>query len=158
MRVKRERWKNKFVIVARDKGKIVAWTKYSRKEPIAKVRDHFFRFNSLNLNERVEKLRNVREVVVTPSTRQVTQGQVKRIRAGRYQLALTVRIRNTLITVRSDTHTRSFPVKKARQEAEERLYGRLSREVFNQGYDVELGREIARERNLQVRETIVYYK
>lgn len=150
MKIKRENWRGKYILVAREKGKIIAKIPYSSKVPIEKHIEHFKKFNSLDLNKKKIALSNFYEVEVL---------NIKNYKiSSRYQISLTANIKGVLISARSDRHYKGYPIEKAREEAENRLYGRISNEIFKRGYDEDIGQQIVEEENISVKESIIQYQ
>ena len=150
-RIKRERWKNKYVVVVRERGKIATWKKYSKKEKIKTLKNRYKKNGSLIKDVKVTKLKNVKEIVNLTSNPKIPTGVM-------YSYYFQGILKDgTKITARSLQHPKGYPVKKAMREAEESFYERLAQ---SQGlkYDEDEGIKIAPKVLRKLKHGVVYYK
>ncbi len=151
MGVKRENWNGKFFVVARkSNGRIESKVRWTPKVSIDRLKQHFKNNHILDLDVKATSFRgtNFREFVTT---------KIKPVNRD-FQIVLETRHKNKTIIARSDLVKGRRSISKARKEAEERFFARISNELFNEGYDEDIGKQLAKASNLKVTETIVYYK
>lgn len=154
--IKRELWKDKYVIVARDKGRIRAWAKWSQKFNVNSAKALYKSNMSFKKDIVRVKLKNVYEVT------DYNKAKPDRRTSMRYQYFVETRIRNKTIAARSLQYDLSYPKKKAREEALEGLYGRIHGAVegIDMTGDEEEGEKIFKasdEARNNLKEAVVYY-
>jgi len=147
--IKRENWKGKYRVVARDKGRIVTHAKFTVKQNTNFYKKVFKRNNTFVKSRTVtrERLTNVTEVVQT--------GNVSKPKS-RYQYFVEARVgRKEKISARSKNHDKSFPLKNAKEEATESFWERVAQRFGGQ-YDAEEGQKF-KARITNIKQGIVYY-
>lgn len=129
LKISRERWKNKYVTVIRENGKIQSWKSWTPNQPLRQSKSKFSRDQTLQKGITKQKLTNFR--VVNDFSRPVVKTKVpKTVMA--YQVIATVRVGKKKISAVSMQHDLDFPRERAEKEA--------IRNLENLVYESEFGR------------------
>ena len=148
--IKRENWKGKLRIVARENGKLVTWRKWTPKFPISKAKRIFKRNRTFKKNIKVDILTNVKEVTDFSEKPRITGTM-------RYQSVAKADFKDRVITARSMQHDLDFPRDSADDEALENLKFRIA-ESFGLTYEEEEGQSVIEEKNPTISLGVVYYR
>lgn len=150
VKIKRERWGNRLVVVARDNGKIVTWRKWSRTATVSELQQTFKK--NQTFRQKIERFTLTNVVETSDFTKRprfprgVTMGQA----------VARANINGEVIAARSLQREVPFNVNNATDEAIESLYERISVR-FGGGYTAEEGQQFADSENIMIETGIVYY-
>ena len=156
MKIKREKWGNKYQIVARDEhGRIFSRAKWRQNFSLPKAKNIFKANNTFNKEVKRAKLKNVWEI------------QDERRAARKPPASRTARIQyfvegklpdGSLITARSQQYDSSYSKRLMRDEAHESFLERLAQSQ-NLSYDAEDGQKVMDDigNKIRMREGFVYY-
>ena len=148
--VKRENWKGKYRVVARQNGHIVSWQKYSPKTKIETQRRKFKHDGSLKKGVQRTQLTNVNEIVDYSERPQHPTGV-------KYQYVIEGVLEDgRKITARSLQHDSNEPKNEAKEEALENFYEQIGF-ALNQQYDADEGLKVA-DQVKSMRQGTVYYR
>ena len=156
MKIKREKWGNKYQVVARDEhGRIFSRAKWGKDLNLHKAKTIFKTNNTFNRQVKREKLKNVWEVI--DERKHARKPTPKR--SGFVQYFIEGRLPDgTIITARSQQHSLDYPKRKMRDEAHESFLERLA-QAQGLPYDAEEGQKALDKLGNKVRmkEGFVYY-
>jgi len=151
MIVRRENWKGKYRVVSRDiKGKIISWKKWNNKINMRMMRE-LAKMQGGSLIAGIEREKFVKVIEVRDYSAKPKKPSNKK-----YQYVIETIVNNKKIIARSPQRDPNFPKSKAREEALERLYERIS-EAITGGYDANEGEKFFKQERLAMKEGIVYY-
>jgi len=149
--IKRENWKGRFIVVARDeKGKILSRIKYSSKIPISFWQNKFKNTGSFRDEVFVTKLKKVQEITDLSAKPKIRKN------LGRYQVVITGFVNKKRISARSRNFDVDEPRKAAIEQAIESFWQRVDERITG-GYDALNGMKY-KEKVSGVRIGIVQYK
>lgn len=153
--IKRENWNHKFRVVAREKGKIITWAKWSQRFNNDAAARIFKRNNTFSETRKRTKLTKVSEIVdfsdkpVKPSADRTMMFQ--------YFVEGIDRKRNIKIVARSRQHPVGEKASILMDEAFNNFYERYA-QARGQAYDAEIGQKLFEEANASItRQGFVYY-
>jgi len=131
--IKKEKWKNKTVVTARDeKDKLLAWTVHDKKISLRSRKIKFNRDNTFNKDEHHHTLTKVVEITDYKDNPKITSDY--------FQYIITAKLRKSqygkplIISARSGQFPKGTKISIAKEEAEEIYYHRLS-QALGFGYD-----------------------
>ena len=153
-KLKREKWKNKYFWVVRNKGKLVTHRKYSKKLNKELIFSIYKNNNTLyaNIKKNRLKTKNYSEYVIDDLKENIKKP--KQIKSRPYRYQITAIIEGEYINANSRT-TNWGNVRQARNEAYQRFYYAVSKKV-NGTTDEDEGKVISQ--NIRdIDERIVYY-
>jgi len=152
--IEREKWKRVgFVSVARDRrSRLITWEKWSPKRPVTRLRE-IAKQQGGTFKKGFKRDELVNVVEISDFSRKPSRPS-----SGKYQYVVSIMLKSGKeITARSMNHDVDFPLSKAREEAIERAYGRLTYEVLGVS-DPDKAESIIEDNKLRVKEGVVYYK
>ena len=153
--IRRENRNGKYIVVARENGKIVSTNKWSPKS--FKVTD------AIKIYNRQKSVREDTERFLLGDKKQsievVKSGRrAKKQRSGKYSVFVERLLYDgNKIMVRSSQYSHDYPKNDAREEAYKNFYRRLAKE-HGLPYDEDEGKVIENEVVKSIREGVVYYK
>lgn len=161
VKISRELWNGKYWIVGREKGRIISRVKWNRSNSVGKIKKLYSRNRSFDENISVTKLKNVKEVSVRGKTDKLpTTIRRKNLQYSYYFEGIISGKKRERVYAVSMQHPKTYPVDKARSEALENFYYRISA-LDKDVYDETIGKaklKSLRSNNLiEVREGIRYY-
>ena len=148
--IKRENWKGKYIIVARENGRIASRKKWTFKFTVDKAKRIFKRQRTFSLQIKRTILKNVIETV--------DSGRMPRKRnsSGLYQVSAFVRIKGQVLSARSMQHDIDFPLEKAKDEALFNLQSRVAEATVG-NYEADEGEKFIEDNNLNIKFSTVFY-
>ena len=143
----------KFISVSRNgKGRLISWERWSSKRPITRLRE-IAKQHGGTFKKGFDREEMVNVVEISDFSRKPSKPT-----SGKYQYVVSIMLKSGKeISARSKNHDVDFPLSKAREEAIERAYGRLTYEVLGVS-DSNKGQSIIDDNKLRVKEGVVYYK
>lgn len=130
VQIKRERWRNKFVIVVREKGRIQTWAKWSRKFNNRKAKEIFKKNNTFSNTRKIVTLTNVKEVVdFSPTPKRPSRKQAQRLQ---YFFEIKDLQNNIKLSARSKSKSQDISKKDMKEEAQNNVFGRYAYQVLGE--------------------------
>lgn len=155
IRIKRENWKGKFRIVAREKGRLISWAKWKRNFQLQRARSIFKRNNSFKKDVVRTKLTNVSEVVdFSDMPRKPSRLQTAKVQ---YFIEGFDKKHGIKISARSRQADLDTPKGELKNEALENFFMRYS-QARGAEYDADIGEKMFDDANAAItRQGFVYY-
>jgi len=149
IRIKRENWKGRYVVVAREKGKIRSWGLWKKGKFKYFYTSRYKNQGSFRKDYYRTELTNVREITDYSSTRKPPRNRP-------YQYVMSGYIGKEKVTARSMKKDDISELQEARDECEESFYERIAL-AKGKAYDADEGRKFS-EQIKHFKEGIVWYE
>lgn len=148
------------VIRVKIRGRLYVQHRDNKGRIITTKRWHPKKFNLKHAQRRVNSENTIekdtnKQIKLLKNVYEVTDYKLKKRHSGFYQYYVEVNIDGTIIEARSFKHDHTFPFRKARDEALQLLYRRISGILLGET-DPDEGKALAS--TSKIREAIVYYR
>ncbi len=153
--IKRENWKGKFRVVAREKGKLITWGKWSRKFTIGKATSIFKQNNTFRKDLVRTRLKNVSEVIDFSDS--PVKPSADRSMFFQYFIEGFDKKNNIRVSARSRQFLVGERKEVLRDEALQNFY-KIYAQKRGQEYDSDIGKKLFEDANASItRQGFVYY-